>query len=332
MMQLQMAKRLRKLSSGKHRGGFRGNKSGRTMSLQTGDAIQEVLMILPMFIGFMLFVVYPIFWVLRWALFQYDGFSEPIFVGFENFIRAFTRDKTYWFTLYNTLLLAFSKLLIEMPLAIILAVLVNNKVKGSSVFRIIYFLPTVFSVAVIGLVFSILFSAYNGIVNGLLMHFELISRNINWFGDRWLAMMVVLLVSVWTTFGLIMIYFLMGLQNIPNELYESAEIDGAGSISQFIYITIPMLAPVMQVVFMISMLGTMKITDLILVMTNGQPGGGTEVVMTYIFKFFFQYGDTDAGTLSQYGYASSLSVITAFFLTIITVLYLRLSRRMKNIY
>ena len=289
-------------------------------------------MILPMFIGFVLFVMYPILWVLRWAPFRYDGYSTPVFVGLANFVRAFTRDKTYWFTLSNTFLLAFSKLIIEMPLALVLAVLVNNKVRGSSFFRIVFFLPTVFSVAVVGLVFNILFSAYNGIINGLLIHFELVARNVNWFGDRWLAMLVVLLVSVWTTFGLIMIYFLMGLQNIPKELYESADIDGASSFKQFIFITIPMLAPVMQVVIMLSVLGTMKITDLVLVMTNGQPGGGTEVVMTYIFKYFFHYGDTDAGTVSQFGYASSLAVLTAIFLSILTIGYLKLSKKMKSIY
>jgi raffinose/stachyose/melibiose transport system permease protein len=123
----------------------------------------------------------------------------------------------------------------------------------------------------------------------------------------------------------------MGLQNIPRELYECAQIDGASGIAQFFHITIPMLAPVMQVVFMISMLGTMKMTDLILVMTNGQPGGGTEVVMTYIFKYFFQYGDATV-TPSQFGYASSLTVITALFLSAITVFYLKISNRMKEVY
>ena len=306
--------------------------SKRIGAVLSDSRTQELLMILPMFIGFVLFVMYPILWVLRWAPFRYDGYSTPVFVGLANFVRAFTRDKTYWFSLSNTFLLAFSKLIIEMPLALVLAVLVNNKVRGSSFFRIVFFLPTVFSVAVVGLVFNILFSAYNGIINGLLIHFELVARNVNWFGDRWLAMLVVLLVSVWTTFGLIMIYFLMGLQNIPKELYESADIDGASSFKQFIFITIPMLAPVMQVVIMLSVLGTMKITDLVLVMTNGQPGGGTEVVMTYIFKYFFHYGDTDAGTVSQFGYASSLAVLTAIFLSILTIGYLKLSKKMKSIY
>jgi raffinose/stachyose/melibiose transport system permease protein len=217
-----------------------------------------------------------------------------------------------------------------MPLSIVLAFFVNKRVKGSSVLRIIYFLPTIFSIAVIGMVFSILFSAYNGIINAVLVHLHIVPANINWFGSRWLAMTVILMVSLWSTFGLNMVYFLMGLQNIPNELYECSMLDGASGPRQFFSITIPLLAPVMQIVFMLSVLGTMRLADLVLVMTNGQPGGSTEVIMTYIFKFFFQYGE--AGTRNQYGYGSALSVITALILAVITVIYLKQSKKMKEIY
>lgn len=292
--------------------------------------MQEVAMILPMYIGFLCFTIYPILWVLRWAWFDYAGWGKPLFVGFGNFVRAFTRDPDFWRCMVNTIFLAAAKLVLEMPLAIILAYFVNNRVKGSSLLRIIYFLPTIFSVAVIGMVFVILFSAYNGIVNAVLTSLHIIKQNVNWFGSRWVALAVILIVSLWTTFGLNMIYFLMGLQNIPNELYECSTLDGATGPRQFISITIPLLAPVMQIVFMLSILGTMRITDLILVMTNGQPGGTTEVVMTYIFKYFFQYGNASSGT--QYGYGAALSVITAIILAIITVIYLQNSKRMKNIY
>ena len=295
-----------------------------------GDKVQEVLMLLPMFIGFILFTIYPIIWVLRWAWFDYSGFGQPAFIGIDNFIRAFSRDKNFWNSLINTFYLAGIKIVIEMPLSILLAFFINNRVKGSSFFRVVYFMPTIFSIAVVGLIFSILFSAFNGIINSLLMNFHFISRNINFFGSRWQALFVILLVSLWSTFGLNTMYFLMGLQNIPKELYECAMIDGATGARQFFHITLPLLAPVMQIVFMLSILGTMKITDLILVMTNGQPGGTTEVVMTYIFKLFFQYGDQ--GAKSQYGYGSSLAVITAIILSILTAIYLRASRKMKDIF
>ena len=298
--------------------------------LHSANKIQEILMITPMTIVFLLFSVYPIIWVLRWSFFKYNGYSEPVFVGLGNFIRVFSRDPAYWNSLKNTFLIAGMKMIFEIPLALVLAVLLNNKIKGSSFFRVVFFLPSVFSIAVVGLIFSILFGAYNGIVNAILKNIGLITQNISWFSDKGHAMFVIILVSLWTTFGLNMIYFLMGLQNISKSLYECASIDGANEVQQFFYITMPLVAPILQLVLMLSVLGTMKMTDLILVLTNGAPGGSTEVVMTYIFKYFFSYGESAAMEV-QFGYASSMAVVTAVILGIVTLIYLKVSKKMQEV-
>lgn len=298
--------------------------------LHSANKIQEILMITPMTIGFLLFSVYPIIWVLRWSFFKYNGYSEPVFVGLGNFIRVFSRDPAYWNSLKNTFLIAGMKMIFEIPLALVLAVLLNNKIKGGSFFRVVFFLPSVFSIAVVGLIFSILFGAYNGIVNAILKNIGLITQNISWFSDKGHAMFVIILVSLWTTFGLNMIYFLMGLQNISKSLYECASIDGANEVQQFFYITMPLVAPILQLVLMLSVLGTMKMTDLILVLTNGAPGGSTEVVMTYIFKYFFSYGESAAMEV-QFGYASSMAVVTAVILGIVTLIYLKVSKKMQEV-
>ncbi len=299
------------------------------MKLGRADKTQEILMLLPMSIGFAIFVFYPIIWVIRWAWFEYDGYTAATFIGFENFIRAFTRDPRFWNSLGNTMYIAVIKLLIEIPLAMVLATFLTSRIKGSAVFRVSYFLPSVLSVAVVGLIFSIMFSSYNGIVNALLRNLGFIKKNINFLGRKDNAFFVIILVSLWTSFGLNMIYFIMGYQNIPKDLYECASIDGANVVQQFFHITVPLVAPVLQLVIMLSFLGTLRMTDLILVLTNGAPGGTTEVVMTYIFKYFFQYGE--AMTRTQFGYASALAVITAIILAVITLIYLRLSKRMKQI-
>lgn len=251
-------------------------------------------------------------------------------MGLGNFIRVFSRDPAYWNSLKNTFLIAGMKMIFEIPLALVLAVLLNNKIKGSSFFRVVFFLPSVFSIAVVGLIFSILFGAYNGIVNAILKNIGLITQNISWFSDKGHAMFVIILVSLWTTFGLNMIYFLMGLQNISKSLYECASIDGANEVQQFFYITMPLVAPILQLVLMLSVLGTMKMTDLILVLTNGAPGGSTEVVMTYIFKYFFSYGESAAMEV-QFGYASSMAVVTAVILGIVTLIYLKVSKKMQEV-
>jgi raffinose/stachyose/melibiose transport system permease protein len=128
-----------------------------------------------------------------------------------------------------------------------------------------------------------------------------------------------------------MIYFLMGLQNVPKELYECATLDGASSPRQFFSITIPLLAPVLQMIVLLSVMGTMRINDVVIVMTNGQPGGTTEVAMSHILKLFFSFGSGGSGR-RQYGYGSALAIIMGVILAIMTIIYLNQSKRMKSVY
>ncbi len=294
------------------------------------DNIQAILMLLPMLIGFALFTIYPMLWLIRWSGFDYDGMTTAKFIGFDNFVRAFTRDSHYWASLLNTFYIVAIKLAIEIPFAIFLAVVLNSTKRINSFFRTIFFMPAIVSSAIVGLVFFLMFEPFRGSVNYLLKTFGLIQQNINWFGTQWLADWVIILASVWRSFGTNMIFFIMGLQNVPQEIYECAEIDGAGVWKKFSKITLPMLAPVMRVVLMLAIVNSMKMSDLVLVLTNGQPGGKTEVVMSYTFKYFFSYGAADS--ISQYGYAASLAVITAIILGIITGVYFKATKKSSDLY
>lgn len=286
------------------------------------------LMLAVPIIGFLVFSLYPILWALRYTLFDYDG-VDAYFVGVANFVRVFTRDPAYWSSLETTFLLTFGKLAIELPLALILALVLNNALKGKGILRAIYFLPNIISVAIIGIIFYFIFDTADGVMNNWLMSLHLIGKPINWFGNKWFALFVIALASIWQGFGMNMLFFLSGVQGIPRELYESASLDGANKWQSFWRVTLPMLAPVIQVVFMLAMIGTMQTTDLVLVLTNGQPAGQTEVVMTYIFKYFFNYGSDIS---PQYGYATSMSVVTAVILGIFTMIYFRMTNKKTQIY
>lgn len=299
-------------------------------TINKNDNIPAYIMIAPMLLGFLMFTIYPIFYVLRWSLFDYDGFTNAKFIGLENFIRLFTRDKSFWDSVTNTFIITIGKMIIEIPLALILAALINSKSKVNSMYRTIYFMPTIISTAIVGLIFSILFGSYNGIINVIINELGLSATRINWFGNRWLALSVIIIASVWTHFGINMVFFLMGLQSVPKELYECADIDGANRFKQFYMITLPMLKPIMQIILMLAVVEGMKLSELPLVLTNGQPGGQTEVVMTYIYKYFFPT-DSMSGGIIQYGYASSLAVVAALIIGIITLLYLKMSKRMSDI-
>jgi ABC-type sugar transport system permease subunit len=132
--------------------------------------------------------------------------------------------------------------------------------------------------------------------------------------------------SVWQNVGVNMIFFMVALQQIPKELYECSSIDGVPPLRVFWSITLPMIGKMFQIILLMAIIGSLKMADLVLASTNGQPGGSTEVVMTYIFKYFFGYG----GRIIQVGYASSMSVVTGMILAIISVIYLQSTKRMKD--
>ncbi|MDR1903199.1 MAG: sugar ABC transporter permease [Treponema sp.] len=288
------------------------------------DARQAILMILPMMIGFILFTYVPIIYILRYALYSYNGFRSR-FIGLENFVRLFTRDADFWKSIGNTFILAFGKLALEIPLALLLAILLNQNLRGTGFFRVTLFLPAIISTAIVGLVFSLMFAAFDGVVNGILADLHLIKRNINWFGSKWTALTVLGLASVWQNVGVNMIFFMVALQRIPKELYECASIDGASPWRKFWGITLPMIGSMFQIILLMAIVGSLKISDLILASTNGQPAGSTEVVMTYVFKYFFGY----SGRPTEIGYASALSVITGIMLALVSVVYLKATNRMK---
>lgn len=307
---------------------FPGKKLNRS-HLGRSDEGQAYLMLLPQIIGFLLFSVYPICWIFRYAWFDYDSVTEK-FIGADNFIRIFTRDPDFWNALANTFILSIGKLLVELPLALVLAVLLNNpKMKTRGFFRSMFFMPNVVSVAIVGLIFYFLFDPFQGIVNNIILALNPAAPNIQWFSGKWEAMLVIAVASIWQNFGVNMLFFLSGLQNIPEELYECSQIDGASKFQQFTRITLPMLAPTMQIIIMLALIGSLKVTDLVLVLTNGNPAGQTEVAMTYIFKYFFKYGE--GSTIPQIGYASALGMVMAVILAIVSGIYLKLTKNMNDV-
>lgn len=305
------------------------DKNGRT-SLDEKDARQAYLMLLPVLIGFFIFTIYPMGWLIKWSFFDYNGMTDATFVGLDNFVRVIFRDKQFWSAVLNTLYIVSMKLIIEIPLALFLAVALNSTKKINSFYRTLFFMPAIVSTAIVGLVFHLMFEPFSGSINLVLKALNIIEKNVNWFGTKSLANWVIIIASIWRSFGIYMIFFLMGLQSIPKDYYECAELDGANIWAKFKHITLPMLSPVMKVVLMLAIVNSMKMSDLVLVLTNGQPAGSTEVIMSYTFKYFFSYGNADF--ISQYGYASALSVVTALILSVITIVYFRATKNMGKIY
>lgn len=279
-------------------------------------------------LGLIIFVVLPLLWICRFSVLSYKGYGAIRFVGMKNFIRVFSKTSAvYWQSVKNTFVFAIGKLLIEIPLALVLAFILTRNIKGVTFFRSMYFMPSMISVAVMGVIFNYLFNHASGVVNTILK--SLGGTPVQWFSGNVSAMIVLSIASIWQNFGINMLFFMTGLQSISPEMYEAASIDGASNTRQFFDITIPLLGPVLQMVLMNAILGSLKVTDLVLTLTDGRPNHGTEVMMTFIYKKFF---GEQGGAAMDYGYGAALTVITAIILTLVTLVYLRATKKTEDVY
>jgi raffinose/stachyose/melibiose transport system permease protein len=264
------------------------------------------------------------------VFFDYDGY-KAYYVGLDNFTRLFTRDTTYWGSVLHTFEYATLKLVFILPVALISAVLLSKALKGTNFFRILFFTPTVISSVIYGLIFYFIYSPYNGTLNYLLMNIGLGHTMIDWLGDPKTAMLSIVMVAVWGGFGNYMILLVAGLQSIPQELYESSKMDGANSVQNFFYVTLPMLGPILKVVLMLAITSALKDYEVIMVMTGGGPQERTDVMFLYIYYLLFG-NPKSLAVRYQIGYGATAGLVSAVIIGMITVAYLRVSRKLDDIY
>ena len=300
------------------------NKSLGSLS----DSTQCYLLIGLQIIGFFVFTIYPIIWAVSKSWFYYDGNpSATKFIGWQNFAIAF-HDGRYWSTWAYTFKFAIYKICIEIPLALILATLISKGRRGSNFFRSLCYLPHIISTAIVGVMISNMFD-YFGILNKLLTNLKLIDSPVDWFAGQSTATIVLIAGSIWSTFGINVLYFCAALSNVPKDLYESADLDGAGKIRQFFSITLPMIAPVASTILLLSINGTLHVGEYILVTTGGGPAGTTNTVGSYLIN---SYVPGFAASSVNIGYGCALSLITTIIYSTIAVIYTKSTKKLQNLY
>ena len=266
----------------------------------------------PFYVLFAFFFLAPSLIALVLSLFRWDGINDPRFVLARNYGRLLS-DKVFAQAATNTAIYAIASLLIVLPLALVLAVLLNSKsLRFSNVWRAMYFTPVVTSTVAITLVFQILYNQDTGLLNAPLIYLGL--EPIYWLGDRsWIKVAIIILIT-WRSTGLLTIYFLAGLQSIPEELYEAASIDGASMLQKFFRITIPMLRPIILFVSIIVLLSSIQIFDEIHILTNGT-GGPANASMSVV-QYLYERGYTRL----RLGFASAVGTVlfaTVFILSLL---------------
>ncbi len=275
--------------------------------------VPAYLMVAPTVILFLVFMAYPILFVFYSSFVDWNGItslSAAPWVGLANYQKLVT-DPTWWMAVRNTVLYAIIKLVIELPLALLIALILNTNLRGRTIFRTIGFMPVITSIAVVSLAFTFFFAPTGGAFNDLLVNkLHLIDTPIAFLGERRYAFWTVAGVAVWHDLGINMVFFLAALQTVNRDLYEAAAVDGANGWHQFRAITVPTIRPMSAVIAMLSIAGSLKVFDYFAVMTGGGPGFSTVTMVLYMFRYtsFGGGGLSGAQTVPEVGYGSTISI------------------------
>lgn len=277
--------------------------------------------LVPALLIYLIFSIIPILISIYYSFMDWNGFGSMKFVGLQNFIDI-AKDPIFWKSVKNNLFVVIASVFGQIPIALGLALLLNRKLKGAKIFRTIGFMPVVISTVVISLTWNMLLNSEFGFVNQLLKVIGLESWQQNWLGDPKLSMISVCVTIIWQFVGLYFIIFLAALQNVPAEVLEAAQIDGASGWKRTFFITIPMIWDTIILAVILCISGSLKTFDLIYVMTNGGPAHSTEVMAIYMYEKTF--------SSMKYGYGSAVSLyIFVFSLVLIWVSRMILQRKSK---
>lgn len=243
-----------------------------------------LLFVLPALVGTFLFIIIPIFCSFGLSFTEWDLLNEINFVGFSNYKSVFTEPE-FLQILINTIVYAISTTVFAVVIPLLIASIINNKIKGNELFKTIYFLPFITPAVVIAIVWAWIFDPNIGLINTLL------HTHYTWLFSTKLAMPVLIFVSVWKLIGYNVVLFLTGFSTIDKSVYEASKIDGATAYQTFFDITVPLLKPTIYFVTTVTAISSFQIFDLIYVMTQGGPNDSTNVIVYSIYKYAFEYFD-----------------------------------------
>lgn len=261
----------------------------------------------PFIIGFLGFTIIPMIVSLYFSFTNYNLTSAPLWIGIQNYVRMFKADGRFIKSVAVTLYYVFVSIPLKLSFALLIAILLTKRSKAVSVYRSVYYLPSLIGGSVaVSLVWKSLFST-KGVINSIIAGFG--ATRISWFGSQTFAIWPLILMTVWQ-FGSSMIIFAAGLKQIPTSYYEAARIDGAGAFKQFLYITIPTLSPVILFNLVMQMIsGFMSFTQAFII-TNGGPNDSTNFYALYVYNQAFKYFDM--------GYASAMAWVLLIIIAAIT--------------
>lgn len=281
------------------------------------DYLTSYLFLVPALSFLFVFSILPILYLVWLSFHEYELPNPPVFIGLDNF-RQLLEDRTFFKSIYNTSVYTVGSLTIGISAALFMAVLVSNKLRGTRFFKVFYFLPTVTSEVITAMIFLWILDHNLGILSYLLpaLGFE---NPPNWLQDPFWAMAVLILVGAWRGASYNTPILLAGLEGIPRDYYEAADLDGANGWQKFMYISIPGIVPILVYCVVMSIIGSFQVIAIVDVLTNGGPMDSTLVAIKHIWQQAFEF--------NHVGYGATLSLVLFPILFLVTWLQLKLSSR-----
>ncbi len=273
-------------------------------------------MILPSILVMLTAAFYPILKAIYLSLFEISlKFQVSRFVGFANYLQLL-RDDNFFNALFNTLYFVGVSLFFELILGLLIALVINQPLKGKGVIKAAILIPWAIPTVVSAKMWKWIFNYDYGILNYLIKFLHLVGESWNWLGSKTFAMNSAILAEVWKTTPFMVLLLFAGLQIIPQDLYKSAKADGAGLWYRFWHVTLPLLKPTLLVAVLFRALDAFRVFDVIFVLTGGGPADSTEVLSLYTYKQLF--------SLSNFGYGSALAVTTFICVLVFSTLFIKL--------
>ncbi len=269
------------------------------------------LFVIPTLIVFSVIVFLPIFMSAYYSTLDWDGIGKGTFIGIDNYIKLFS-DDVFLKSILNSFLYAFASIFIQLSISLVLALILASGIKGEKLYRTIYFIPVIISTIVIGQLWTKIYNADYGLLNALLKNIGLENLVYDWLGKENTALVCSFIPTLWQYVGYHMLIMYAGAKSISEEIYEAAEIDGSSKINTVFKITLPLLKPILKVCVTFSLIGSLKVFDLIYVLTNGGPLHATEVPSTLMYSSVFNS--------YQYGYGSAMAVFIIIECLLFTII------------
>lgn len=278
--------------------------------------MQGYVLLAPALMVYLLFAVYPMIDVIRMSFSSWNGLSpQAKFVGLANYRAVMTQDPVFWGALWNTLIWTTTAVIVPNLIAFGVALALNQNIPGRSGLRIVFYLPVIIASIAVATIWKWMYDPFFGLFNGLLTSWGLTGWIMDWLGDKKIALWSVFVAHVWQSVGFSMVLFLAGLQSVSTTLIEAARIDGAGRWGVFRYVTLPALVPTMTVVFVLSLINSLKAFDIVYGMTGGGPAQSTQMLAMWAY--------TQSMQLGVFGRGAAVSVVLLLITLVVVIPYMR---------